>query len=317
VEIVRGPAIHWLDGRTACPLAGVGSRGAFASNRLVLDDDRTIARIEGRRIVVENRAPYPRLTLIGDFMLLGRGETADGRAVPFALHMRFDKKKTNVRSRPHLHPSTRGRLVSVELEPFELVISNGVTERVVYDPDVGREVATRPPLADWVGRALLSVTREAPRTPRALASLVVSIGVGPLRRAIVRAEAIALGSARAGDLATLLRSGEWELRVTALSSLRVLREHLGRALVLLGLDRVPAVTRLATEGLPKGSTLRFRLVDGRGSVRLGEDESEIPDAAGVARAFLELDFLGAILAQELGAALGRAPTPAENEAIVL
>jgi hypothetical protein len=67
---------------------------------------------------------------------------------------------------------------------------------------------------------------------------------------------------------------------------------------------VPALARVASEGLRRGDALRFRLSDGRGTVSLGGASADVPRALDVARAYLEFDFIGAILARELAAAIG-------------
>lgn len=291
--ILSGRGVTYLEGAITCPFAGVGSRGPHASNRLALDDEHSQVRVEGRRIVLTNQHRYPTQTLIGDLMLMGEGETAAG-PVTFVIHTRFDKRGTTVRARPHLHPSVRGSLTRVAFEPFEVLVRNGTTETRVFWPELGHQVVTHPPLASWLGRALLGVRHE-PRPPGE-ACLIVSAGVGPLARDMCRAE---VRGARAGTLRDLLAVGGWQLRLTALSSFRSAKEHLARAIFVLGLDGVPLLGRMGAEGLGKGETLAFRLEDGRGTVSLGGVEAELPNALDVARAFLELDFLGAILARAL------------------
>lgn len=313
MERVRGRGLWYVDGRVECPLAGIGPRGAHASNRLALDDDDTEAHIDrdAKRIVVVNRRRYDRLTQIGDFMLLGEGTTREGRA-RFQLHMRFDKVRTTVRSRPHLHPTVTSRMKDVVFEPLTVLVSDGTRETVVFEPTLGRAIATNPPVSSWIGRALLTVRDEPPKD--ALANLVVAAGVGPFARDVVRAEAFALGAgSRASSLRTVLARGAWELRLTALANLRSLREHLARALFLLGIEDAPAVRSLAAEGFRRGDVLSFRLEDGKGTVAHAGIVSPVADATSVARAFLELDFLGAILAERLL----RAPAESSPEAAIV
>ncbi len=300
--MIRGRGVYYLDGDTRCPLAGIGARGPFASIRLALDDDDSEAELDraARRLVVRNRRSYARPTLIGDLIVLGRGRTRTGRTVPIALHTRFDKTGVAVRARPHLHPTVAGPLVDVELEPLSVLVNDAV----VLTPELGRRVATRPPLADWIGRALITI-RPNPRAPGAIADLTVGLGVGRLAVPMVRAALSGPGAPR--SLAELLGAGDWCLRFTVLGRFRDLQEHLGRAVFLLGLDGVPLLRRVRDGELRRGETLTVRMRDGAGSLELGGERAAVPDVAGVARAFLEYDLLGSVLAQAVaGGDAGRA-----------
>jgi hypothetical protein len=299
--MILGRGVHYLDGEMACLLAGVGRRGPRASIRVAIDDDSSQVRVDGARLVFANDRHYPRKTLLGDLLFVGRGWTADGREVPIGLHTRFDKLGAEVVARPHLHPTVADRLVDVRLEPLVVEVDG----REVLTPALVRRVALHPPLADWLGRALITIRRNA---SLAAADLSVGVGVGPLWRPLVRAE---LHGSASGSLADLLQRGDWLLRWTALSRARDLREHVGRAVFLLGLDELPALRRVAADGLRKGESLVFRMEGGAGLVELDGTAVPLPDALDLARAYLEYDFLGAVLAGQL------ARPPAAAEAIVL
>jgi hypothetical protein len=107
----------------------------------------------------------------------------------------------------------------------------------------------------------------------------------------------------------LLARGAWELRLTALSSL-LSQETLRRDLFLLGLDQLPAVAAGMKRGLKKGETLTFAFHGGHGRVSWGAEGQDFDEALNVARAFLEFNFLGAILARQVAQdATAATPSP--------
>jgi hypothetical protein len=70
-----------------CPLAGIGTRGPQACNRIALDDDQSSARVDTvvGRIVFANPHRYPGTQIVGDVLILARHDArrrddADRRA---------------------------------------------------------------------------------------------------------------------------------------------------------------------------------------------------------------------------------------------
>jgi hypothetical protein len=81
------------------------------------------------------------------------------------------------------------------------------------------------------------------------------------------------------------------------------REHIMRALFLFGLAELPVLTRVAKEGLARGETLVFRLGKDEAWVQIGDRRDTVPRAEAIARDYLELDFVGAIIAAQMSARL--------------
>ena len=77
-----------------------------------------------------------------------------------------------------------------------------------------------------------------------------------------------------------------------------------RDLFLFGLEEIPLLARVRDHGLDEGETLRFRFDPAGGSVGLGDSTMHLPNAADVARDYLECHLLGGLLAE--AAARGRA-----------
>jgi hypothetical protein len=336
VATYAGRGVYYLPGQIACPLGGVGERPADRSNRLVLDDpwSRATVRRDGATIHLLNTRRYRRQTLIGDLLLMGRGRTLDGKEVPLAFHTRFEKKGDRFDARPHLHPTVNAPLADACWEPFTVTLSNGMDAIVAIDSARLNDAWRKPPLASRLGRALIQVDDHAggDRDPRLLVDVVVSLGVGLLRKPAVRVQVartdgparVAAAATGARDLADLFRDGSWELRLRALMNLPAARDHVQRAFFLFGLEHLPPLERIAAKGLRHGQTLTFGFCQGDGWIGVSpqatlrtdtastEDRARVAHAADVARAYLELDFVGAILAQQMRERLVRGDCPPER-----
>jgi len=132
-EVFQSKGIHYFVGRVRCPLAGVGARGAYASNRLVLEDEHSRAVVDrsAHRILFTNTHAYKRKALVGELLFLGVGVTEAGERVPVGIHLHLEKRGTKFDARTHIHPTVREKVVSAEFEPFQVVVNNGQAEEVV------------------------------------------------------------------------------------------------------------------------------------------------------------------------------------------
>jgi hypothetical protein len=313
-QVISGRGVTYFDGRIRCPYAGLGARGDQASNRLALDDGESRVTIDRarRRITVVNTHLYPSREIIVDLTFLGTGKVASGARVPLAVHLKLEKKKAKISIDLHPHWTTRGKLTAPELEPFEVVYNDGVSDKVVATGDDLLRAATETKLWYTIAGALLEVKDNlAGRGPSlakegALADLSLGVGTSPINKMLIRAEVRSLdatNTALAGQPpAALLARGSWQLRLTAMSSL-LSQDTLRRDLFMLGLDRLPVVAAgIARGGLKKGETLAFTFRNGMGRVSWGDKEDDLPAPLDVARAFLEFNFLGGVLAQEVARA---------------
>ncbi len=310
--VFRARGIHHFPGRVRCPLAGVGTRGPHASNRLVLEDEhsRVVVDWAARRIVFANTQPYPRKAPVGEFLFLGTGVTEAGTQAPFAIHLKIAKHRAEFDAQTHIHPTVREKLVSADFEPFEVVVSSGRTEETVLTRESALKSVREPRLTARLANIFLEVKdnlegvkQDASKPEFRLADISVGLGEGRFSKMVLRAQLVSLDRANRPlilrrSLPEMFRAGAWELRLTALSSL-LPKEDFARDLFLIGLDRLPLLEGVMRNGLKKGETLGFRLRDGKGTIRLGNNSQEIPDAAGVSRAYLEFNFLGAILARQV------------------
>src|SRR5262245_32262567 len=125
IERLEGRGVYYVRGHVRCPLAGVGTRAADASNRIALDDDASQVTVDhaAHRIVFRNTRAYARRTIVGDVLLLGDGTTKTEGRVPFGVHLKIEKSGERFHTSVHPHPTTRAAVVDADLEPFEVFVA--------------------------------------------------------------------------------------------------------------------------------------------------------------------------------------------------
>ncbi|MFN0250150.1 MAG: hypothetical protein ACKV2T_24915 [Kofleriaceae bacterium] len=321
----RGPHIAFLPGCVTCPLAGVGTRAADASNRLVVDDPATRVTIDGSTITLaDDRACSPK-TPIADFVWLATGPA------PFTIHLEVFKSGHTWSIDLHTHePASLVDRHTARYEPFTIVAIDGDRREVLVDLATLARAVAHVPLARRLSSKLMT-TRDHVRSAAidrgggidrdAGVLFDRSIGIGALGRGsfLVRVRlaqiterhastasggaSTASGGAQASiqshasvpTLASMLSSGEWELSVEALTE-RYLPEIVARDLRLYGLANVPLLAELAAGRLRKGQTLAFRTTD---EVRLDDRIAPLPGARDLARTYIEFHMLGGIIAAAL------------------
>lgn len=310
-EVYCSRGIHYFTGRVRCPMAGVGSRGPNASNRLALDDARTTVTIDrgAHRITVHNADRYPQKAIIADLLFLATGTTVSGRQAPFSLHLKIMKSGRRIALDLHRHLRIQEPMVAAEFEPFEVVVTDGLRSQVVLTPKRSLDLSCRPSLALRVIKAIMAMrdnlegVQQDPHSPGfRIADLSVGFNALRWQWMVARAHLYSLRSANAelmarGSLVDMLREGAWELTLTALSG-RALKEVVKRDLFLFGLDELPLLQEVRERGLPTDQTLSFRFESGQGQVALGSRTAELPAAMDVARAYLEFHMLGGLLAEQ-------------------
>lgn len=309
VTTYRGRGIWYFDGAVACPLAGVGARGAFAANRLVIEDDRPTVTIDraAARIDITTRGAYPTKALVADLTFLGMATTVTGARSPTAIHLEVYREGDKIILDLHRHLRTQEALVDLEYEDFTVVVDDRGTPRTVLDKAITLALVRHPSLTHRMIKALMAFKDHAAnarpdlRKPGfAVADFELGFGVGPLSKMVVRARLTSLraadGLAGARTAAELLTRGAWELELQALSEKHI-NDVIKRDLMLFGIDRVPLLAPVVAGGLRRGQTLAFRFEGGGGEIRLDGATAPLDGAPDVARAYLEFHMLGGMLAE--------------------
>ena len=318
----EGRGVYYFAGRVPCPLAGVGKRPPDHSNRVALDDEHTqvIVDRQGARIVVHNNHRYPDKAIIADLLFLAQARTEAGQTVPAGVHVKLEKKGDEVEVDLHPHWTVRDKLTSAVLETFDIVLAQRQGDKVlVRGGDLVRTAVDSRILYQMAGRIIeIKDNRARAGAPTlakgtALADLSLGFGSRVLSKMLVRLQVVSTNDANKALLGSSLRDllvkGAWELRLTAESSL-LSQDTLRRDLFMLGLDRLPVVAAGMQRGLRKGETLTFAFHGGQGQVTWGpsgksdgkkdnKNSEPLPDALDVARAFLEFNFLGAVLGRQV------------------
>lgn len=303
--------VYYFPGRIKCPLAGVGSRGDYDSNRVALDDPHSQVSVDraARRITLVNSFSYAKKQVAADFLFLAEATTQAGKQVPGAVHVKVEKKGTSTTVDIHSHPSTNDTLISARFEEFTVVEKTPAGDQILATPAALSDAILHPGLGVRLASRLLSISSHlsgAPQDPASVGYLLFdasfSVGISALRKNLVRIQVMSIDGQNApviarGSFAEMLKTGAWELRTRALSSID--GEEFGRDMFLLGIDQMPILAPLSKEGLTKDDLFTIRLRNGRGAVFLGKQAANLPNAQDVARAYFEFNAIGALIAEPL------------------
>ena len=292
LESLRGRGVHYADATTVCPKVGIGTRGDHACLRIGLDDEHSSADIDRskHRIVLRNAQAYDDEQIVGDVILPGWARSEAGRRTPVEVHLVVRKKGRTFHTKLYAHVVTREKPKQLEIEDFEVVLSDGKAETVAVTSETARKSVLDPGLSARMAGFLMEVTdnlASAPAKagePRPLGDITISIGLGPAAKKMLRAQ--------------FFRSGaDAELRFTALSN-RVPRYIVQRDLFLYGIEGVPALAEVKKRGLRSGESMVIAVRGGKGSVTFGATSSDLPDAANSMRDFLATAYVGMLLAHQ-------------------
>jgi len=311
-QTFRGRGVYYIEGPVRSPVGDIGSRSPFATNRLALDDEFSEVRVDraSHRILFRNEHRYGLNELVGCLLLLGRGTTASGREVPVAAHLKIHKTGNRFMPSLHPHPTVREKVVSAVFAPFEVVLSNGKSEKSALTPARMVEAVREPELSARLAKIFVQVTDHlegatlAPEKPgSALVDLSIGFGGEKINMKLARVRLLS-GNAengeliRRGSVGVMLEKGEWEFRVDSRSPY-VPKWEFDRNFFLFGIERVSALEKVARRGLLGGEALVVGFRDGKGYIGVNGARSEIPNPADVARAYLEFHFVGGVVAQQV------------------
>jgi hypothetical protein len=314
----EGRGIFYLEGQVRSPVGASASRSAFATNRLAIDDEHTRVEVDraAKRIVLHNTHKYGLNDLVACLLLMGRGKTESGRSVPAAVHLKIHKTRNNFHTSLHPHPTVRGKLVSAQFEPFDVVLHNGEEAETVLTPAQAVEAVRDPELTARLANLFIQVTdhlegQTVDFSTKGAPLVDLSLGFGAEQANIKLARVRLLSGdpanaelIRKGTVESMLERGDWEFRVDSLSPY-IPKWYFERDLFLFGIEGLDAVQEISKRGLLRGETLVVGIRDGKGFISVGDERSEIPNPAEVARAYLEFHFVGGVVAQQVAEIPGR------------
>lgn len=307
--------VFFFAGCVRCPMAGVGSRGDYESNRVALDNSDTTVTLDrqARRITVDNRVVYPGKSVVADLTFLAEGVHRGGDRSPFAIHLKIFKTGNKFSIDLHRHLRSQEEMIDVEVETFEVVTTDGSRRQVFLDQTIIEGLCKKPGLALRIVKSLMAMrsniegVSQDPTAPGfKVADLSLGFGVNKFdwrfSWMMCRAELASLSGdnaelIRRGPVTDMLRDGAWEMKLTIQTD-RYLPGVVKRDLFLFGLDELPLLAEARERGLRKGQSLSFRFQRGDGEVGLDGQREPLPGALDVARAYIEFHMLGGLLAEE-------------------
>lgn len=305
--------VHYFEGVVRSPLAGVGSRADYASNRLVLDHGDSVVTVdrERGRIVVRNAAHYREKTHVLDLLLQAEGIAESGERKPVAVHLKVARRGRKLSIDLHRHLRTQERLVDAVFDPYDVVLYDEDEAHVLLTPARIRTLICKPKFALLVVKFFMAMrdNLEGQRLDLTRPGTVVDfeMGFGVLGRdwMLVRATLDSLKAENAelvatGDKGTILQQGAWKMSLTALSE-RWLPEVVIRDLFLFGLEDVELLAEVRRRGLRAHQTMAFEFDGGEGRVHLDDRSAPFAGALDTARDYMEFHLLGGLIAEHLEA----------------
>lgn len=288
IQTFEGRGIYHIEGRVRSPVGQSGERSQFATNRLAIDDEHTHVVVDraAHRIVIRNEHRYGLNQLVGCLLLMSRGTIESGRSVPTAVHLKIHKTSNLFSASLHPHPTVREKLVDAEFEPFEVVLDNGKTEKIVLTPSEAVEAVRDPELTARLANLFIQVTDhlegqkiEVARKGAPLVDLSLGFGGEKHNLKLARVRLLSNDPANAerikeGSVGEMLDQGDWEFRVDSLTPY-IPRGEFERDFFLFGLEGLSAIQKVSKRGLLRGETLVVGIRNGTGYIAIGDQRSAI------------------------------------------
>ena len=185
-----------------------------------------------------------------------------------------------------------GEFNDIRIDPYQVVVNEANTDRVVLTADQVIEALARPSLTARLANVLVQVDDN--RTDGARdADITIGLGLGKASKSVARARFHA-PAAKGRELAEAMRQGNWTLELQALSG-KIPRQVVQRDLFLYGLESQSLLQPLLQRGFRKNEKLVLGAAGGKGFVRYDGQQREFAGADAAARAFLQDSFIGLVL----------------------
>ena len=276
-----------------CPFAALAGAGNDC-NRLALDDPETRAALDGAAHTIRftNTRSYAEKTIVGDVLLQGSGQARGGQRVPLTFHALLSRSGSDWSVSSHAHSPMGGEFNDIRIDPYQVVVNEANTERVVLTADQVIEALARPSLTARLANVLVQVDDN--RTDGARdADITIGLGLGKASKSVARAR-FHTPAAKGRELAEAMRQGNWTLELQALSG-KIPRQVVQRDLFLYGLESQSLLQPLLQRGFRKNEKLVLGAAGGKGFVRYDGQQREFAGADAAARAFLQDSFIGLVL----------------------
>jgi len=282
---------------SGCPFAALAGP-ANECNRLALDDTDTRAALDSAAHTIRFANPrvYGEKTIVGDVLLQGSGQSrssrGNGQRVPLTFHALLSRSGNEWSVSSHAHSPVGGEFSDIRIDPYQVVVIEGSTERVVFTPAQISETLSKPSMAARLANEIVQVQDN--RTNGATdADITVGLGLSRASKSVARAHFHA-PMAKGSELSEAMRQGNWSLELQALSG-QIPRQVVQRDLFLYGLESQSLLQPLMQRGFRKNEKLVLGATGGKGYVRYDGQQREFAGADASARAFLQDSFIGLVL----------------------
>jgi hypothetical protein len=292
---------------SGCPFGALAPAGDC--NRLALDDADTHAALDSATHTIRfaNTRSYSEKTIVGDVLLQGSGQARGGQRVPLTFHALLSRSGNGWSVSSHAHAPVGDVFGDIRIDPYQLTVIDGGTERVVLTPAQITEALAKPSLAARLANVLVQV--EDNRAGGAGdADITIGLGLSRASKSVARARFHA-PAAKDRELAEAMKQGNWTLELQALSG-KIPRQVVQRDLFLYGLESQSLLQPLLQRGFHKNEKLVLGAINGKGYLRYDGQQREFAGADAAARAFLQDSFIGLVL----GWQQQQAPRPLKTKA---
>jgi len=276
-----------------CPFSALAGAGNDC-NRLALDDPETRAALDGAAHTIRftNTRSYAEKTIVGDVLLQGSGQSRGGQRVPLTFHALLSRSGTDWSISSHAHSPIGGEFNDIRIDPYQVVVNEANTDRVVLTADQVIEALAKPSLTARLANVLVQVDDN--RTDGAKdADITIGLGLSKASKSVARARFHA-PAAKGRELAEAMQQGNWTLELQALSG-KIPRQVVQRDMFLYGLESQSLLQPLLQRGFRKNEKLVLGAAGGKGFVRYDGQQREFAGADAAARAFLQDSFIGLVL----------------------
>lgn len=288
-----GRGVYPFQSSSGCPAHAPGDAGAQC-NRVAIDDARTRVTFDRAAQVIRftNTQPYAHKMIVGDVLLQGSGETAEGQRVPLNFHIVVSKSGDTWSVNRHVHAPVHGRFRRVQIDGYQVEAAGALSTKTLATPEDIVRGLEAPALMARAADELVQV-RDNRAAAEGDPDITIALGLGKAAFKVMRAQ-LHTPATTADTLEAVLETGTWSIDLHALTG-RIPDHVIQREMFLFGMASQALLKPLMARGFAKGDTLTVGAVKGQGYLRFGGQQEAFPMAADTARRFLQQSFVGLIL----------------------
>ncbi|MCD5996367.1 hypothetical protein KDX38_22490 [Pseudomonas sp. CDFA 602] len=289
----KGRDVFHFESGSGCP--GTSGQSDHDCNRIALDVSDAHATLDAQAhvIVIGAEGSHDSKAVLAEVLLHGSGIAADGTRVPLSLQVLLRRSGKQWKSDAYVHTPVRGKFKDVMLDPYQIKVQEGASERVLISAEQARDILAQPSITAQVASYFVAVRPSDEQNPAA-DDITVALGVGKVSKSLMRAR-FTSEQPKTAELGEVMKNGTWNLNLQALTG-QIPVWAVQRQLFVFGLEDSPLLKDVRQRGLNKLDTLELGAVNGNGYLRYSGREQSFPQASRVGFEFMRDSFIGLILA---------------------